>query len=83
MPIAQYFGGHGEAVLSHMKKTYGEKKAESVFYATKNKLKSNLPNGVALTPKGDIGQHRGVEAKIAGAFKGTKIMSASKAFRGN
>ena len=42
---------------------------------------SNLPNGVALTPQGDIGQHRGVEAKIAGAFKGSQIMSASKYFK--
>lgn len=43
---------------------------------------SNLPKGVALSPKGDLGQHRGVEAKIAGAKKfGAQIMSASKYFK--
>ena len=83
MPLSKYFGGHGEEVMSHMKKTYGPKKAERVFYATKNKMKSNLPNGVALSPKGDIGQHRGVEAKIAAPFRGTQIMSASRYFKGN
>jgi hypothetical protein len=43
---------------------------------------SNLPSGVKLTPQGDIGQHRGVEAKIAAPFKGTKIMSTAKYFKG-
>ena len=42
------------------------------------RLSSNLPKGVALTPKGDIGKHRGQEAKVAGGFKGAKIKQASK-----
>ena len=40
MPISSYFGGHGREVLADMKKRYkGDKKAESVFYATANKRK--------------------------------------------
>jgi hypothetical protein len=47
-------------------------------------MKSNLPSGVSQTPKGDLGQHRGVEAKIAGAgkFKGSKIMHTAAYFKG-
>jgi hypothetical protein len=40
VPISKYFKGHGEEVMSSMKKTYGKgKKAESVFYALANKKK--------------------------------------------
>lgn len=37
MPIAKYFKGHGDEVMSSMKKQYGSKKGKSVFYATANK----------------------------------------------
>jgi hypothetical protein len=37
MPIGGYFGGHGTSVMSDMKKRYGSKKGESIFYATANK----------------------------------------------
>lgn len=37
MPISKYFSGHGSEVMSNMKEEYGEKKGESVFYATANK----------------------------------------------
>lgn len=37
MPISKYYKGHGEEVMRGMKKRYGEKKGESVFYATANK----------------------------------------------
>lgn len=37
MPLAKYFQGRGEEVMSSMKKQYGQKKGESVFYATANK----------------------------------------------
>lgn len=37
MPLNKYFGGHGSQVMSSMKQKYGEKKGESVFYATANK----------------------------------------------
>lgn len=37
MPIAKYFGGHGEEVKAAMVKKYGAKKGERVFYATANK----------------------------------------------
>jgi hypothetical protein len=39
MPISKYFHGHGEEVLEDMKDRYGDKKGESVFYATANKRK--------------------------------------------
>lgn len=39
MPIAKYYGGHGEEVMADMKSRYGEEKGESVFYATENKRK--------------------------------------------
>ena len=41
MPINKYFKGMGEDVMSSMKKTYGPKKAEKVFYATSNKQNMN------------------------------------------
>jgi hypothetical protein len=37
MPISKYYKGHGSEVMSNMKKEYGEKKGEQVFYATANK----------------------------------------------
>jgi len=40
MPLYKYFKGHGEEVMSNMKKEYGDKKGKSVFYATANKRKS-------------------------------------------
>ncbi len=39
MPINKYFKGHGKEVMAAMKKEYGGKKGESVFYATANKNK--------------------------------------------
>lgn len=39
MPLSKYFGGHGEKVMSAMKKQYGADKGERVFYATSNKRK--------------------------------------------
>lgn len=40
MPISKYYHGHGEEVMKNMKKEYGDKKGESVFYAKANKLKN-------------------------------------------
>ena len=39
MPIDKYFKGSGSKVMRNMKKEYGDKKGESVFYATANKKK--------------------------------------------
>lgn len=36
MPKSSYYGGHGREVMASMKRTYGAKKAERVFYATAN-----------------------------------------------
>jgi hypothetical protein len=41
MPISKHYGGHGDEVMSSMKKTYGDSDtAKRVFYATENKRKS-------------------------------------------
>ncbi len=39
MPLSKYFKGSGEKVMKNMKSEYGDKKGESVFYATANKQK--------------------------------------------
>lgn len=39
MPLSNYFSGHGDKVMSSMRKTYGSSKAKQVFYATANKRK--------------------------------------------
>ena len=39
MPLSKYFKGKGAKVMRSMKKQYGEKKGESIFYATANKMK--------------------------------------------
>ena len=44
MPISKYYKGSGEKVMKAMKEEYGEKKGESVFYATANKQKSAEEN---------------------------------------
>ena len=85
MPESEYFKGHGSSVKAAMVKKHGKKVGKRMFYATANEMgmtpKSNMPNGVKQSPMGDLGQHRGVEAKIAGGgFKGAKITSASRYF---
>ena len=42
-PISGYFKGDGVEVMKKMKKKYGKKKGESVFYAVANKNKQT-PN---------------------------------------
>ena len=37
MPISEYYKGHGDEVMSNMKKEYGDKEGERAFYATNNK----------------------------------------------
>lgn len=40
MPINKHYAGHGDEVMSSMKRTYGDsEKAKRVFYATENKNK--------------------------------------------
>jgi hypothetical protein len=36
-PVSKYFKGHGEEVMSNMKKEYGPDEGKRVFYATANK----------------------------------------------
>ena len=41
MPLSKHYKGHGEEVMSSMKKTYKDPEtAKRVFYATENKMKS-------------------------------------------
>lgn len=47
MPVSAYYGGHGNQVMADMKSKYGEKKGESVFYATANKKKQKPKKGKA------------------------------------
>jgi len=37
MPISAYYDGHGSEVMSAMRKQYGSKRGESIFYALANK----------------------------------------------
>lgn len=39
MPISAHYGGHGKRVLKAMTKTYGAKKAKSVFYGHEANMK--------------------------------------------
>jgi hypothetical protein len=43
MPVSEYYRGHGAEVMSDMKKRYGSKAGERVFYATANKKGMNRP----------------------------------------
>jgi hypothetical protein len=43
MPVSEYYRGSGEKVMRSMKKRYGKKSGERVFYATANKRKLNRP----------------------------------------
>lgn len=43
MPVREYYKGHGDEVMSNMKKEYGGKEGERVFYATANKRGMNRP----------------------------------------
>jgi hypothetical protein len=40
---------------------------------------SHLPKGVSLSPKGDVGEHRGMEAYELGTFKDCKTVTAKMA----
>lgn len=44
MPVNRYFKGEGEGVMADMKRRYGPKQGERVFYATAAKK--------GMTPKG-------------------------------
>ena len=51
MPISKYFHGQGDKVMNNMKKEYGSKKGEQVFYATSNKNPSQKPKKQVLVSK--------------------------------
>lgn len=43
MPVSEYYKGSGESVMRDMKKRYGSKAGERVFYATAEKRGMNRP----------------------------------------
>lgn len=43
MPISEYYKGEGNKVMAGMKKKYGEKHGEEVFYATAKKKGMERP----------------------------------------
>jgi hypothetical protein len=53
MPQSEYFKGHGNQVMGDMKKRYGDKAGERVFYATANKtgMKPGEPENKPAKPK--------------------------------
>lgn len=51
MPLSKYYEGHGKEVMASMKKQYGAKKGESVFYATANKTRQTIATGKKRRPK--------------------------------
>ena len=94
MPLVKYdslFGGKkGSAAKAKrsMENEYGPKKGEEVFYATmakrkkgstKKSLKSYMPKGMGMSPKGDIGEKRQEESSKVGGFKSGKVISAARA----
>lgn len=50
MPISKYFHGHGKEAMAKMKKQYGEKEGEHVFYATANKKKQTAKDDTTPAP---------------------------------
>lgn len=58
-PISAYFKGHGSQVLSDMKDRYGDKKGESVFYATAN-------SKPGMKPPAERKKKSGLASKIMG-----------------
>jgi hypothetical protein len=55
MPVSKYFKGHGEKVMSNMKKQYGPEKGKQVFYATANK------KGLDTGPSDAVKKRHGVK----------------------
>ncbi len=49
MPVSAYYRGSGSEVMAEMKKRYGDKGGERVFYATANKR--GLTPGGKTKPK--------------------------------
>src|SRR5690349_5817373 len=62
------------------RKKYGKAKFQKAAAEGKSmKGVSHLPEGVDLTPTGDIGAHRGAEAYEQRTFSGCQTMTAQKA----
>lgn len=69
----------GAVAASIGRKKYGaDKFQKAAASGTKMAGMSHLPKGVQLTPVGDIGAHRGAEAKELGTFKNTPVFQPSE-----
>ena len=53
MPLAKYYGGEGKSVMRNMKKRYGSKSGERVFYATKAKHDKGFYGHMMAESKGN------------------------------
>lgn len=58
MPIKQYYGGKGRSVMRSMKKKYGSKKGQRIFYATVNKMRKGTKAQRKAQPKKAPGAKR-------------------------
>lgn len=56
MPLAKYFKGKGQQVMSDMQDRYGEDKGKSVFYATANSRPGMKPAGESKPKRKTLGQ---------------------------
>ena len=52
MPVLEYYKGSGSKVMSNMKREYGDKEGERVFYATANKRDMNRPGKKSVRKRG-------------------------------
>jgi hypothetical protein len=51
VPISKYYRGSGKKVMANMKREYGDKEGERVFYAVANTKKSMKPKGKKKSSK--------------------------------
>lgn len=51
MPVKNYYGGKGRSVMSKMKKRYGKKRGQRVFYATANTMRKGTKAQRKAQPK--------------------------------
>ena len=58
MPLKRYYKGHGAKVMRGMKKKYGSKQGERVFYATVNSMRKGTKKQRAAQPKSAPGSKR-------------------------
>jgi hypothetical protein len=58
MPVKAYYGGHGRKVMRQMKRKYGAKRGQAIFYATVNTMRKGSKAQKAAQPKRAPGARR-------------------------